>query len=297
MEKEMTRLKTTWAPFYIELSSCSNIIPSQFRWSKEEGIATVHIDQGIIHHKGPAKGHYGWVCESTAFIPDVKYFLITNAKMLSERFTKIYTADNDIISTNPVLFEYCPAGSNLPWTPLMDWGIHEKTKMCSMISTPKAVTPGHLIRLDYAGDNKEKLDLFGGAHGSPRIGDGLGPQKDWWRNKTEALAPYMFSVVFENTSCSHYYTEKITDCFALGTVPIYWGSPDIGKDWNMGGIILLDDLGDLSTLTRELYESKRAAIQDNLERVARLEMADDILFKKILGEETKLYTPYKTSVK
>ena len=46
-------------------------------------------------------------------------------------------------------------------------------------------------------------------------------------SKLEALSRYTFSICFENAALNGYLTEKIFDCFAAGTVPVYQGAPDI----------------------------------------------------------------------
>ena len=46
-------------------------------------------------------------------------------------------------------------------------------------------------------------------------------------SKYEVLAKYQFSLCFENMAMLGYVTEKIFDCFYAGTIPIYWGAPDI----------------------------------------------------------------------
>lgn len=43
---------------------------------------------------------------------------------------------------------------------------------------------------------------------------------------------YKFSIAYENSSSPGYCTEKIVDAFAAGTVPIYWGDPDILTEFN-----------------------------------------------------------------
>ena len=43
-----------------------------------------------------------------------------------------------------------------------------------------------------------------------------------------------------------YFTEKLLDCFATGTIPVYLGAPDIGKVFNIDGIITLSDEFDIS---------------------------------------------------
>lgn len=46
-------------------------------------------------------------------------------------------------------------------------------------------------------------------------------------SKFDVLANYRFSLCFENMPMTGYVTEKIFDCLYAGTVPIYWGAPDI----------------------------------------------------------------------
>jgi hypothetical protein len=89
----------------------------------------------------------------------------------------------------------------------------------------------------------------------------------------------MFSVVIENGFYESYYTEKILDCFATGTIPVYLGSPDIGNHFNKDGIIELTDEFDVS---EEIYYSKMSAIKDNLERVKDMEILEDFIYKNYL---------------
>jgi len=46
-------------------------------------------------------------------------------------------------------------------------------------------------------------------------------------NKYQLLSQYKFALCFENCVYPGYITEKIFDCFIAGSVPIYWGAPDI----------------------------------------------------------------------
>lgn len=70
-----------------------------------------------------------------------------------------------------------------------------------------------------------------------------------WRNnvggrvadKLAFLRQHKFSFAFENTSYPGYATEKITDAFAAGTIPIYWGDPDITRDINPDAFVMCHD--------------------------------------------------------
>jgi hypothetical protein len=65
----------------------------------------------------------------------------------------------------------------------------------------------------------------------------------------------------ENATYSNMFTEKITDCFMTGTIPIYYGISNIGDYFNTDGIIILDDNFKLDTIschTTKLQEVKIA---------------------------------------
>ena len=47
------------------------------------------------------------------------------------------------------------------------------------------------------------------------------------QSKAETLGNYTFALCFENSMMKGWITEKIFDCFYAGTVPIYWGAPEI----------------------------------------------------------------------
>lgn len=279
----MGLIKGVGLPFPTEFSSCSNLSPASFKWTRDDAEATVYIDDRIIDGLQTPRDDFkfGWLCESREISIDVFNAISQNPQRFKNKYAGIFTCDEDLLNSDS-FFIYAPPGSNLPWTKPEDTEVYKKTKMCSMISSSKSRTYGHHKRLEIAGLLKDRIDLFGGAHGSPRIGEGLGPDQDWWRSKLPALKDYRFSITFENAVYDKYYTEKITDCFATGTIPVYWGTRKVIEDFNQDGIIFFDDIkGDINILTEELYESKINAIIDNMERVKSLESADDIIYKKI----------------
>ena len=146
-----------------------------------------------------------------------------------------------------------------------------------MIASAKQMVDGHRVRLEYAEKLKGRLDLYGGACGSPKV-----TSEEYILDKSDGLAPYMFSVAMENCRVSLYYTEKLTDCFVTGTVPIYWGSDDIGEIFDEKGIIKLDDDFDISALNSNLYADMMPHIRNNFEIASTLEGADDALFDKYI---------------
>lgn len=47
--------------------------------------------------------------------------------------------------------------------------------------------------------------------------------------KLNTMSQYKFAICFENCSFPGYVTEKIFDCFLAGTIPVYYGAPDINS--------------------------------------------------------------------
>jgi hypothetical protein len=45
-------------------------------------------------------------------------------------------------------------------------------------------------------------------------------------DKRGMLVPFQYSIVIENAYRHNYFTEKLLDCFATKTLPIYWGCPE-----------------------------------------------------------------------
>ncbi|WQV58310.1 fucosyltransferase [Helicobacter pylori] len=61
------------------------------------------------------------------------------------------------------------------------------------------------------------------------------------KNKSEFLSQYKFNLCFENTQNYGYVTEKILDAYFSHTIPIYWGSPSVAKDFNPKSFVNVHD--------------------------------------------------------
>lgn len=56
-------------------------------------------------------------------------------------------------------------------------------------------------------------------------------------SKLDFLKGYKFTIAFENSQSDDYITEKIIHPFIAGSVPIYWGATNIGRDFNENSFI------------------------------------------------------------
>jgi hypothetical protein len=105
----------------------------------------------------------------------------------------------------------------------------EKSRSLSWITSNKSALPGHRRRLEFLQRMRSRLDF-------DLYGKGFAPLIDKW----DGLAPYRYSIAFENTSSPYYFTEKIMDCFVAGTMPIYYGSPTISEFFPAEAIVIFD---------------------------------------------------------
>ena len=80
----------------------------------------------------------------------------------------------------------------------------------------------------------EYKELASGGRYHNNVG---GPVAD----KIDFAIGYKFSLAFENSGARGYTTEKIMEAFASETVPIYWGNPDIAKEFDPGSFINCHD--------------------------------------------------------
>jgi hypothetical protein len=233
-------------------------------WVKDgSGEATFYIDStlGQSEFDGVEGPKYGWLLESKYITPQI----VDNVRMFPEKYLEtfdlIFTHNQDLLKIDSK-FKWVPAQGF--W--IADPKICEKSKMISMIASNKKMCEGHRLRLEWVERLWGQVDLYG--RGFNEIS-----------TKEEGLCDYMFSVAIENGQYETYFTEKILDCFATGTIPVYLGAPDIGNIFNKEGII---DLTEEFYISDDLYYSKMDAIKENLEIAKTMEVLEDFIFTNYL---------------
>jgi hypothetical protein len=109
-------------------------------------------------------------------------------------------------------------------------------------------------------------------------------------DKKESL-DFMFHLAIENCLEDGYFSEKIMDCFMSHSIPLYYGDPEIGKIFDINGIIQLDTknpLDQINSLTPELYGSKIKSVLRNKELSLPYRCLEDNVYyhiKKYLGDK------------
>jgi hypothetical protein len=234
-------------------------VSKYIEWVKEGGDTTFYIDNTI--NDGVTDGRTGpkylWLLESKFIKPGLVETIIENRQLVENTYEIIFTHDQRLLSL----------GDKFKWVPaqgfwIQEPKIYEKSKMISMISSNKKMCEGHLKRLEWIERIGDQVDLYGRGFNEIAL-------------KEEGLCDYMFSIAIENGQYETYFTEKLLDCFATGTIPVYLGAPDIGNHFNKDGIINLTEEFDVS---EEIYYSKMDAIQENLEKAKEMEILEDFIY-------------------
>ena len=78
--------------------------------------------------------------------------------------------------------------------------------------------------------------------------------KDKLRVKREVQKKYKFSIAFENQSFPGYITEKIWEAFISGTIPIYWGCPEVSNFFNPASFVNCHDYASFSDVIERVQE-------------------------------------------
>ena len=248
----------------LEPSSSALNATKHVQWVYDgSGEVNIYVSQRALDALNDTSGKptYIWLLESKQIIPQYYQWIIDNYEFVTSRVDGIFSCDKELCAKYPKI-SYSLINA-VPW--VQDRKVHEKTKLVSMIASNKRMCEGHARRLQFVDKFRDKLDFYGRGFNEISC-------------KEDGLRDYMFSVGIENAVYDTYFTEKLTDCFACGTIPIFYGCRGVTKYFNEDGIIFLDDNFDLSTLTEDLYYSKIEAVKDNFERAINFPVAEDYLY-------------------
>ena len=100
-------------------------------------------------------------------------------------------------------------------------------------------------------------------------------------DKYEFQKKHKFSICFENSTHPGYITEKLVQGFAAGTIPIYWGSPDVIDVFNRKAMVVVAGKEDIPRAVEQIKE-----IDNN-----------DDLYQNMLKQPALIKTDYITDLK
>ncbi len=119
----------------------------------------------------------------------------------------------------------------------------KKTKFCCMVVS----NPSSEKRIDFF----KKLDAVKRVDSGGRYLNNIGaPVAD----KMEFIKDYRFVISFENSAYPGYTTEKILEPILADCIPVYWGNPLIGRDFNEGRFLNHDAFPSEDALINRMLE-------------------------------------------
>lgn len=145
-----------------------------------------------------------------------------------------------------------------------------KVKGVSMIASNKMMSDGHRYRHEIiqALHSKHQFDLWGSGY-------------RYFYEKIEPLFEYKFTIAVMNSKIDNFFTEVLLDCFRLGTIPIFWGCPNIGEYFDTRGMLIFDTVEKLDDILSNLpnYEELYEYAYNNWELCKEYVHTDDYLAK------------------
>jgi hypothetical protein len=268
----MKKIKINMIGGGFQHSISTNDLPPKFiEWVKDGSAPiSIHIDNGLLLPFNLHTKNYGWLCESKTINPFNYEWAKSNIELLKNKFIKVFTHDVELSKLSDIFqLTQCSGKS------YFEHGeIYPKTKLISMIASNKVFCSEHVYRQEMVKKFSKDCDHFGRGFNS-------------LVNKEDGLKDYCFSIVMENATYPNMFTEKITDCFMTGTIPIYYGISNIGDYFDTDGIITLDDNFKIEDLSFELYNSKIDSVRNNLQLSIDLLVAEDYIYKNFIEVNKK----------
>lgn len=237
---------------------------------------------------GQPQKRYGMLLESKEITPQ-DYLIFERNPNLAKEFDAVFTFDEKILNKLPNAREFCLCAqinffNNEAEDNILDI-CRNKTKNVSICSSHKVLCDLHRLRYDWAMKFKNNpalgVDTFGNFSGG-----GFNTVWDYLRD-------YRYSIAVENVIEPYWFTEKILNCFATHTVPIYVGHSKMLERFNADGIILVkpEDYGRIEKIIKQCnkadYEARMPAIEDNFRRVQAYKNSFDRLYEKYLRDDLK----------
>ena len=255
------------------LSTNGYNLPKKVEWVLNNSSKySIYIDKDMFRNVDNSKINFGMLTESATIIPGVYKHLINNIEYFEKKFELIFTHSEDLINLNISKKIRLIPPAYTPWIQEKDRKLYKKTKLVSMIASKKSMCDFHILRNNLAKKYENNLDLFG--RGRKEI-----------VNKIDGLKDYMFSIAIENANYDGMISEKLTDCFATGTVPVYLGSEKtVKKIFDANGVIFLNEKFNIENLNQNLYNNMIKHIEKNFEITKNLQFPEDYIYENFIRD-------------
>lgn len=110
----------------------------------------------------------------------------------------------------------------------------EDKLFCNFVYSNEKNGEGAILRKKFCEElmKYKHVDCPGQVLNNMRGDIGARNASDWYASKTKFVRKYKFTIAFENDSMLGMTTEKLFQPLLVGSVPIYWGNPDVDSICN-----------------------------------------------------------------
>lgn len=242
-------------------------VPAHFDWEARasDSPARFYTDFCMRNAVNYPRPRIGWLIEAPPYAQCHYDWAVEN----EDKFDYILTYVKSYVERGEKWLYYPRGGSHIA---LPEWGLRKKSRLVSFLASNKYDATGHKLRFKIYSRFECKVDVWGSIMGQ------------YLDDKAEALGPYQYSIVVAAECNDWCFCDHLIDCLAVGTVPIYWGCPEIEKFFNPDGIISFESVGELpailSGLSIEDYEKRLPAVRKNLEIARQYRVPEDWIHRR-----------------
>lgn len=253
--------------------------PENILWDRNNYKLKKHLytSNNVFHTLKGGETYFAMLGESEVIIPEIYQNIRKKKSYIENTFDAFFTHSEDLLNSFSNA-KFVPASG--VWYGTEKWGGQisdkkNKTKEISIVASNKSMCAMHEFRRSVAlhlVDNS-KVDV-------------MGKVVNKYVSCADIFDLYRYSIVIENAIEPYYFTEKIMNCFASLTVPIYIGATCIGDFFNLDGIIVvkeptlkaIDDA--VAQCCEKDYTSRMEAVFDNYQRVQDYLCTEDYIYNK-----------------
>lgn len=261
-------------------SSQNNATTNTILWDRFNECLPIHFytHKDMFRTLSKNKNCFGLLLESETIVPEDYDYLLNHPGCVGQ-FKAIFTHSQRLIEKYDNA-KFIPGssvwyGGTAGGGKLDEFAYKKKCKNISLVSSNKAQCELHQFRIKLASmffDSKI-VDVMGTFNGGKFI------------SIEESLREYRYSIVIENNITDCYFTEKLLNCFASMTVPIYIGAKKISNYFDEEGIITIDPsmsdeeiLDIINRCNEEDYKKRYNAIMYNYKESKKYECIEDFIF-------------------
>jgi Glycosyltransferase family 10 (fucosyltransferase) C-term len=265
--------------FSHDISAVAGVDSRDIEWDREwtDPTRPVFVTNEAVLRPLPSgltpAAKYGWLIESAAIIPSV----YRRAFRVVDKYDLFFTHSTRLLEKKPKC-RWIPGGGI--WIGGQhaggSMGVFPKTRLCSMLTSSKTTTRLHRTRLavakELAAKRSSSIDVF------------IDPDRPY---SFEALRDYRYNICIENNIDDSYFTERLLNCFATGTIPIYLGAPRLAEFFDMDGVLMFRNRRELmrilSQISADDYEHRLPAIHTNFTLAMQYRSIEDFIASRYLA--------------